>query len=186
MTNCPQLVPSLSWIQPSLTVAEAEKPIVFNIQEAFNFHGYDAVGGVVLAFRLLQRAIALLSCENELIERRMLTLFTAFPGSGAKDCFELVTRMVSDHRFMLDIDYEHEDVQHGIVGSFYFRFSYQGKTVALAPVEGQPSERFLTIGKASKQPDASPEIKRTWRTEKYQLANALLISSPKEVIRIIQ
>ena len=49
------------WHTPQLTVLDSGNALTFHIQDAFNYHGYDAVGGVVLGFRLLQRAIAILS-----------------------------------------------------------------------------------------------------------------------------
>lgn len=60
----PRLIPSTEWVSPSLTVADCGQPIAFTLQDAFNYHGYDAVGGVVLGFRLLQRAIVLLTDEG--------------------------------------------------------------------------------------------------------------------------
>ncbi|WP_159566056.1 hypothetical protein [Budvicia diplopodorum] len=185
MSINPNLIPESQWIMPTLSVADNEQRLSFPIQSAFNYHGYDAVGGVVLGFRLLQRAISLLTPEGEPLQRRELTLFTAFPGLGARDCFELVSRIVSENRFILDIDFNGTEAQQGIAGRFYFEFGYRGKTVALAPVAGQPTTEFLNIGRASKRPDATPEIQRQWTAAKYQLANTLLSITPQDAIRVL-
>ncbi|MDR0806858.1 MAG: hypothetical protein LBN41_08990 [Enterobacteriaceae bacterium] len=185
MATNSRLIPASQWVVPTLTVAENDQLLTFSVQSAFNYHGYDAVGGVVLGFRLLQRALALLSENNEPLQRRELTLFTAFPGLGARDCFELVSRMVTEQRFTLDTDFIHPDAQKGIAGSFYFEFGYRGKRVALAPIVGQPSSAFLAAGRASKQPDATAEIQQQWIAAKYQLANTLLGISAQDAIRVL-
>lgn len=179
------LIPVSQWVMPTLSVADGDHLFSFSIQNAFNYHGYDAVGGVVLGFRLLQRAISLLTPQDELLQRRELALFTAFPGMGARDCFELVTRMVSENRFILDIDFDQTEAQQGIAGCFYFEFSYRGKKVSLAPVAGLPTAEFLKIGRASKQSDATPEVQRQWMAAKYQLANTLLTVLPMDAIRVL-
>lgn len=180
-----RLIPHSDWVSPTLTVADSGQPIAFTLQDAFNYHGYDAVGGVVLGFRLLQRAIALLTEDGELLERRELSLFTAFPGLGARDGFELVSRMVSEGRFTLDVDYVHPAAQKGIAGSFYFKFGYRGKSVELAPAVGQPPESFLAMGRASKRADATEEVQRGWTDAKYQLANVLLTVSAQDAVRLL-
>lgn len=180
-----RLIPYSEWALPTLTVADGGQPIEFTIQDAFNYHGYDAVGGVVLGFRLLQRAIASLTGKGALLERRELSLLTAFPGMGARDCFELVSRMVSEGRFTLDVDYVHPAAHRGIAGSFYFRFDYRGESVELSPVEGQPPESFLAMGRASKQADAGEENLRGWTDAKYGLANFLLTIDAQDAVRIL-
>ena len=185
MSTNPGLIPVSQWVMPSLNVADNHQLFSFSVQDAFNYHGYDAVGGVVLGFRLLQRAISLLSPQDDPLQRRELALFTAFPGRGARDCFELVTRMVSENRFILDVDFDQTEAQQGLTGRFYFEFSYRSKKVSLAPVGGQPTTEFLKIGRASKQPDATPEVQRQWMVAKYQLANTLLTVSPMDSIQVL-
>ena len=103
--SCPE-----QWVQPHLIVQDAGHQLVFTPEDVFRYHGYDAVGGAVLGFRLLQRAIRELS-PQAMPERRDISLFTAFPGLGARDCFELVTRMASERRLTLDTSFTHKDAQ---------------------------------------------------------------------------
>lgn len=170
------------WVDPEITVLEEGRPVTFHIQDCFNFHGYDAVGGVVLGFRLLQAVQAKLN-NGQPMPRSGVSLFTAFPGLGARDVFELVTRMCSRGRFELDTSFRHPDAVEGVQGSFYFRFSLDGKTVELAPIAGAPSAEFIATGKASKAPDASPELLERWTHLKHDLANTLLQHTHAQVIR---
>ena len=178
------LIAGSHWHTPRLTVVDAGSALTFHIQDAFNYHGYDAVGGVVLGFRLLQRAIVILSPDAP-PERREFTLFTAFPGLGARDSFELVTRMVTGNRFTLDTGFAETSAQAGVEGRLHFEFGYRGQHVALAPIEGAPSAEFIALGKASKRPGVSPQQKADWQRAKYALANTLLAADAGEVIRIL-
>lgn len=184
MLNRPQLIPTSSWLDPSITLLDAEIPITFTLQEVFHYHGYDAVGGVVLGFRLLQKCIRLLQADNlQLLSRRDFHLFTAFPGLGARDCFEFITRMASEQRMQVDTRYDYPGVQAGITGSFYFEFHYHGQSIKLAPIVGYPTAQFLALGHASKQTAPSDEIRQGWQAAKYTLANTLLQADCDAVIR---
>lgn len=176
------LLPVLDWRAPLIRVADAGTPVTFHLQDVFNYHGYDAVGGVVLGFRLLQQAFAMLSPDT-LPERREFALFTAFPGLGARDCFELITRMVTEGRFRLDTGFSDTSAQVGVEGRFHFDFSYRGRHALLTPIAGAPSAEFIELGKASKDPVASPQQKKDWQQAKLSLANTLLAAEPGDVIR---
>lgn len=183
-TNTNALLPVEMWVDPLLTVADGNEVITFHLQEAFHYHGYDAVGGVVLGFRLLQKASAILSPEAPL-QRRELSLFTAFPGLGARDCFELVTRMATCEQIKVDTAFSQTTAQKGVEGRFFFQFTYRGQSVQLAPIEGYPKPEFITLGKASKQPDFSIEQAQAWKNAKYTLANILLQHQADDVIRVL-
>ena len=178
------LRPESEWLSSEVTVLDNGRPITFTIRDVLDYHGYDAVGGAVLGFRLLQRALAILS-PDALPERRQLELFTNFPGLGARDAFELVCRVVTGGRFTLDMDFRDGRTSEGVTGGVYFRFSLGGRTVELAPIEGQPSPRFIAAGRASKRPDADDAVRHEWKTVKYELANLLLGASAESVIRVL-
>lgn len=187
MSQTISLIDSAQWVNPTLSVYDEGHLFEFHIQDAFNYHGYDAVGGVVLGFRLLQKAIQIFSIvePQKLLHRRELSLFTAFPGLGARDCFELVTRMVTDGRIKVDTDYSQTLAQEGVQGRFFFEFAYRDAKVQLAPIDGYPGENFIALGKASKQPHFSSEQQLAWRNAKYELANTLLSADAETVIRVL-
>lgn len=186
MPNTCALIDSAQWVEPTLQVTDENDTLTFHIQDALNYHGYDAVGGVILGFRLLQKAISLFSPPSGgLIQRRQISLFTAFPGLGARDCFELVTRMVTHQHIQVDTAYSNTIAPEGVQGRFFFQFTYKGQKVQLAPIEGYPSTDFIALGKASKLPDFSTEQQQAWRSAKFQLANTLLSAHSNTVIRVL-
>lgn len=180
------LMNQTSWIEPTLEVADGDDILRFHIQDALNYHGYDAVGGVVLGFRLLQKAIAMLKPVGDgWIQRREVSLFTAFPGLGARDCFELVTRMVTQKHIKVDTSFSDTVAQEGVEGRFYFEFDYRGAKVQLAPIEGYPGDEFVALGKASKLSGFTAKQQQGWRNAKFKLANTLLGASADVVIRVL-
>lgn len=185
-SNTCVLINKMSWVEPTLEVADGDDILQFHIQDALNYHGYDAVGGVVLGFRLLQKAIAMLTPVGDTcIQRREVSLFTAFPGLGARDCFELVTRMVTQKHITVDTSFSDTVAQEGVEGRFYFEFHYRGAKAKLAPIEGYPGDEFIALGKASKLTGFTAEQQLGWRNAKFGLANTLLGASADAVIRVL-
>ncbi|MDL2271543.1 hypothetical protein LJC23_00735 [Desulfovibrio sp. OttesenSCG-928-I05] len=187
----PLLIAPSDWAEPVIRVSDDGSPALFTLQDAFNYHGYDAPGGVVLGFRLLQRAFALLAPDSAYPERKKLSLFTSFPGLGLKDTMELVTRMVTEGRYCVDSSYCDPRAQEGVAGRFYYRFTLTSSaagtpaTVELAPVEGYPSPEFIRLGKASKRPGFSAADAEAWKTAKFSLANTLLGAPAEALVRVL-
>ena len=187
VTKTASLIDFGQWVDPTLRMADKGDVLEFHIQDALNYHGYDAVGGVVLGFRLLQKTMAhfFASTTQTFLQRRGLSLLTAFPGLGARDCFELITRMVTDGRMVVNTGLAHPAAQEGVEGQFFFEFVYEGRSVQLAPIEAYPGDAFIALGKASKLPHFSQIQQQAWRNAKYALANTLLAADAQTVIRVL-
>jgi hypothetical protein len=52
------------------------------------------------AFKAMQRALPILD-PNGPVERRQITVHTAFRGPGGRDAFEMVTRAVTGDRYVV-------------------------------------------------------------------------------------
>jgi hypothetical protein len=84
-------------------VLEEGREISFSFKDMLAYHGGGSPGGVAHAFKVLERALPLLETETKAgVERREVTIETAFSGPGARDAFELVTRAVTGERFTVD------------------------------------------------------------------------------------
>ena len=76
-------------------------------------------------------ALPLLSDKTPL-ERREISLVTAFGGPGGRDAFEMVTRCVTDGRLHVDKNLpEAADALESPGGRYYFRFTYRGRSVEI-------------------------------------------------------
>ena len=185
----PGLLAPSEWVEPRLIVLDQGRRVSFHIADALRYHGLESVGGVILGFRLAQRALAELSPDGP-AERRELALFTSFPGYGARDALELITRMVSDDRYAVDPSFVDERASEGVTGRCYFRFSLRGKSLELSPPPGVPNADFLRYGRAGKtapsDPVAKADIARRWTQAKFDLANLLLATDCRAALRVLE
>lgn len=126
-----------------LTVAERGTALTFTFADLMRFHGPGSPGGVAHAFKVLERGLPLIAADAP-PERRELTVATAFGGPGARDGIELVTRAVTDGRFVVD-----PALRRPGLGAererFVFRLAYRGRTVELVLREGFVTAEFAAL-----------------------------------------
>lgn len=95
----------------------------------------------------MQRAFPLLD-DGNLLERREISFVTAFPGPGARDAFELVTRCLTDGRYVVDKELpEAANELESPGGRYYFRLSYRGRSVAVTLRPGYVREEFIQLAR---------------------------------------
>ena len=78
-----------------LELADGDAVLTYTHEDLLDFHGTSSPAGVAIAYRVLERALPLLS-PGAPPQRREIAIATAFGGPGARDGFELATRAVSD------------------------------------------------------------------------------------------
>ena len=109
------------------------------------YHGPRSPGGVAIAFKVLERALPLLA-GGAPPERREIVVRTAFGGPGARDAFELVTRAVSDGRYVVDPVLE-RPARGRTLERFVFELSYAGTAVTLLVGEGIVPDEFIELAR---------------------------------------
>ncbi|MCW3048626.1 MAG: hypothetical protein JWO74_2910 [Solirubrobacterales bacterium] len=140
----------------TIVVIDQGVPIGFSFKELMKYHGPGSPGGVAHAFKVLERALPLLEPGGP-PERREITIRTAFGGPGARDGFELVTRAVTEDRYVVDPALARPD--RGVaLERFVFRLDYRGRTVTVAVREGFVTDEFIAL--ARKQPRSDEEERR--------------------------
>lgn len=128
----------------TLTVLENGQPITFSFSELLKYHGFGYPGGVAHAFKVMQRAFALLD-DGKPPERHELTLDTRFPGPGARDAFEMVTRMVTTGRYVVHARPDDADPVKNWMGKYLFTWRYRGKTIEMSIKPGHVHEEFILL-----------------------------------------
>lgn len=136
-----------------LLVMEAGHPIGFSFEDLLKYHGRGFPGGVAHGFKVMQRALPLLD-DGQPPERRDIAIETAFPGPGARDAFELVTRAMTDGRYRVDATLAGDDVLESPKGRYFFRFRYRGRAVALTLRPGHVREEFVALGRKESRTEA--------------------------------
>jgi hypothetical protein len=139
----------------SLTVKERDRTITFTFDDMIRYHGPHSPAGVAIAFKVLQRAFAVLS-PDEPPQRRSIKVRTAFRGPGARDGFEAVTRAVSDARY--DVDRALVRADRGrLLEDFVFVVDAGGDTVTLLLRDGFVTEEFIDLARTETRTDAQEQ-----------------------------
>lgn len=164
----------------TITVLEKGQKFEFSFDDMLKYHGVGYPGGVAHAFKVMQRAFPLLD-DGNLLERREISLVTAFPGPGGRDAFELVTRCFTDGRVLVDKDLpEAAGELESPHGRYYFRFTYRGKTVVVTIKPGYVRPEFIEM---ARKHDRTEEEEIILAKMKRDMAKRLLDGKPEDVYR---
>ncbi len=163
----------------TITVLDNGHPISITFDSINAYHGGGFPGGVAHGLKAMQAAFPLLS--DTPLERREVTIVTAFSGPGGRDALEMVTRALTDGRLTVDKSIGGTHVINDPPGPYVFRFSYRGRTVEAVIKPGHVREEFVMLGaKADKTPE---EIARHEEL-KAEMANRLLPLAAGEVYAV--
>lgn len=162
-----------------VTVTELGRELAFGFEDMNRYHGGGSPAGVATAFKVLQRAFAVLS---PLVPppRRSVVISTAFRGPGARDGFEAVTRAVSDDRFAVDRTLLRPNLGR-LREDFVFAVSTGGEPVVLTLREGFVTEEFLDLART---PERTREQEAHLDELKRQLAEYLLATPADRIYDI--
>lgn len=150
--------------------------MAFTFEDLMRYHGAGSPGGVAHAFKVLERALPLLS-PDEPPERREIAIRTAFGGPGVRDAFELVTRAVTEGRY--SVDPELARPQRGrAMERFVFELTHRGRQVTLTVREGFVTEEFIDLART--EPRSQDEERRLDRL-KLEMAERVM-GAPAEAV----
>ncbi|MBQ1466628.1 MAG: hypothetical protein IIZ17_08135 [Eubacteriaceae bacterium] len=166
----------------TLEVLENGEKIIYTYEDLLKYHGYFYPGGVAHAFKVMQRAFPLLD-DGKLLERRDLSLVTAFLGPGGLDAFEMVTRCISTGKCCADKYLpEAQDSLESPHGRYYFRFSYRGKTVAVTIMPGFVRDEFIHL---ARKKDLTDDEAVKLAEMKKEMADRLLSLPAEEIYKAV-
>ncbi|MEW6153648.1 MAG: hypothetical protein AB1673_06630 [Actinomycetota bacterium] len=161
----------------SLVVLDHGAPVAITFDDILKYHGRASVAGVAHAFKAMERAFPLLSGDQP-PERYDLTVESGFPGDGARDAFEMVTRAVTGERYRLATDLTAAAAPAAPGGHFFFRLGYRGTVAELVLRPGHVPEDFLDL--ACRPAPTPSEAARASRL-KEEMAERLLSLPAAEV-----
>jgi hypothetical protein len=128
----------------SLVVLDQGETISISFDDLLKYHGRSSIAGVAHAFKAMERAFPLLS-PGQAPERYDITVESGFPGGGARDAFEMVTRAVTGDRYGLLAEPVSADAPEAPGGHFCFRLGYRQATVDLVLRAGLVADDFLEV-----------------------------------------
>ena len=160
----------------TITVLDGRQRIDFSFEDLMKYHGPGSPGGVAHAFKVMERAFALLDPEGP-PQRRDITLRTAFGGPGARDGFEVVTRAVTQDRFVVDPALARPD-RGRTRERFVFEVGCGERSVTLLLREGFVSEEFIDL---ARKEGRSEEEEARLDLLKQQMAERVMASPARDV-----
>ncbi len=154
----------------TLVVLDQGRSISIAFDDLLKYHGRSSIAGVAHAFKAMERAFPLLS-PGEPPERYDITVESGFPGGGARDAFEMVTRAVTGDRYRLAPKPAGVEAPEAPGGHFFFRLGYRGTVVDLVARGSLIPEEFIQV--ACKEAPTPAEADRA-RQLKEEMAQRLL------------
>jgi hypothetical protein len=163
-----------------LEVRDAGTVLRFGLADLMRYHGPGFPGGVAHGFTAMLRAWPLLALDG-IPERREITLVTAFPGPGARDAVELVTRAVTDGRYTVDPGLCRPE-RGRTLERYVFRFTHRDSTVKVQLRDGFVADEFIEL---SRRPQRSAAEEAHLTVLKQEMADRLLAVPADQVYDII-
>jgi len=163
----------------TIEVQEQGQAIAFSFDEMLRYSGPGSPGGVALGFKLMERAFPLLSPAAAL-ERREVVIRSAFRGPGARDACELVTRGLTDGRYVIDPAVERPE-RGRTLSTFAFRVGYQGTTLSLLLRDGTVTDEFVAL---AQKPDLTATEEDHFTEMRQDLADRLMATPAAEVFDV--
>lgn len=159
----------------AIDVIDGGRVLSFSFEDMLRYHGPGSPGGVAHAFKVMERAFALLDADGPL-ERREIAVATAFGGPGARDGFELVTRAVTGERYVLDPALERPE-RGTTLERFVFRVGYRERDVTLVVREGFVTDEFIALARKERDAEEEAHLDRL----KLEMAERVMSSPAADV-----
>lgn len=161
----------------TLEVLDHGERISISFDDLLKYHGRTSIGGVAHGYKVMERAFPLLS-GGEPPNRHDILIDTAFPGPGARDAFEMVTRAVTGDRYRVDESLGGAEVPEAPQGRYFFRVRYRDTTVELTLRPGLIRDDFVPLVRKRDRTEAEEE-RFTWMKE--EMADRLMSLPADEV-----
>ncbi len=163
----------------TLAVLDQGREIAFSFEDMIKYHGPGSPGGVAHAFKVLERALPLIEPDRP-PERREIAVRTAFGGPGARDGFELVTRAVTEGRYLVDVSLARPE--RGLaLERFVFALAYRERAVTLICREGWVSDEFIALARTQER---SVEQERRLSQLKLEMADRVMAAPANDVYEL--
>jgi hypothetical protein len=163
----------------TIAVQELRRTIYFTFDDMMRYHGPGSPGGVAMAFKVMQRAFAVLSPDRP-PERRSVIVRTPFRGPGARDGFEAVTRAVSDGRYTVDRSLV-RTTRGRLLEDFVFEITIGDDAVTLLLRDGVATDEFIDLARAHNR---APDQEQRLDELKAQLAHRVMAAPAADVYEI--
>ena len=175
LLELPGAAPGLGGERSAIHLVESGRALSFSFEDMMVYHGPGSPGGVAHAFKVMERAFPLLDPDGPL-QRREITVATAFGGPGARDGFELVARAVTGDRYVLDPELALPE-RGTTLERFVFRIDYRERSVTLVVREGFVTDEFIALARKERSTEEEAQLDLL----KQEMAERVMSSAAADV-----
>nr|WP_319515889.1 hypothetical protein [uncultured Cohaesibacter sp.] len=170
---------------PTVDLREGDCPLSFTREDFIRYAGPDQIIATALMFQMLKKASAELANDG-LIERNALKVQVGFPGPGVTDIIELVLRGSTRNADNITIKTEGlpEQAPEALIGRFYYEFEYEGKRIALWPVDGYFTEEFRNMVRGFQPRKGDDAEQSAYQSFKQDLISRLMATAPDDLFNL--
>ena len=169
----------------TLTIQDIDGPIEIAFDDLIKFHGTRSLCGLTVGFTVLRAAWASLS-GGEPLDRNDITVATAFPGPGARDAIEMVTRAVSRDAFKIVSDKQPDaQIAEAAKGAYWYRIEANGMAVEFGLKQEVLPDDFISLRRKLLAGGASAEETKIFRSLQHELSNRLLSMDPLDAFNVL-
>jgi hypothetical protein len=162
-------------------VTDQGTQLCFVFVDLLRYAGPGSPASLAMAYQAMRLAFPLLDPRKPLL-RREIGIETAYRGPGARDGFELVTRAVTEGRYLVTPDLERPE--RGVtVRKFVFRVAYHDEECTLMVRPGMVDDEFMAMARAGER---SEEDERRFTEMKAEQMSRLLAAQPHEVFDVVE
>ncbi|HWR05310.1 hypothetical protein [Sporomusa sp.] len=171
-------------MEPVLLIKDRNDVLSITFQDLVKYHGREFIGGVAMAFKLMELAFSQLS-PDETPSRENFSIMIGVQGPGIIDGFEMVTRAKTRSTMLIDpktaLTKNAPDAADGYGGRYYFEITYNGQKRIFSLKHGLLPAEFITL--AYKTHDDTLTLADALRLTllKEEIAE-FLMSSPAEAL----
>ena len=136
----------------SIAVTDEGQNLTFTFGDMLRYSGPGSPAGVAVAFKAMEVGFPALS-PGAAPARREIVIETAFRGPGARDAFELVSRGLTDGRYLVTGELERPE-RGTTLSQFVFRIGYRARSVTLLVRHGLIADEFIALARRT---DRTPD-----------------------------
>jgi hypothetical protein len=169
----------------SIRISECETTIEFGFDDLVRYHGTRSICGLTVAFKIMETAWDEI-WKSDPPSRENLNVASGFPGLGARDGFEMVTRAVSRDAYQILTDITPDPrVAEAAKGVYFFRLSDNQQVIEMALKPSVLPETFVPQRRKIVRGEASEAEKRDFRELQFAFSEQLRDLKPSEAVNIL-
>lgn len=162
-----------------LKIRDALGELTLTYEEMCKYHGKDFLGGVALAFKVLELAFNMVLQPGQVPERAKIRLVLGLNPPGILDGFEYLTRAVTQQRIVIN-----KNIEKGVksnFGHYYFEVHYEDIMISMWLKENLLPEGFTDLAAKCLGGKADEEDMQRWKKHKLELGESIMTSSPSDL-----